>query len=84
MALGHSDGCQAGNSPHPWTMTATGPSAKASLPVTPTADTVRTESVLQTSDGGIEIVKPLDAAGACPAALRVLIDAVRMWAEQGQ
>jgi hypothetical protein len=64
-------------------MTATGSSAKARRPVTLTADTVRTEIVLQTSGSGIEVVNPLDAAGACPAG-RVLIDAVWMWAEQGQ
>jgi hypothetical protein len=65
-------------------MTATGSSAKASRPVTLTADTVRTEIVLQTGGSGIEVVNPLDAAGACPAAPRVLIDAVRVWAKQGQ
>jgi hypothetical protein len=47
-----------------WTMTATGSTAKASLPVTLTAGTVHTELVLQTSGGGIEVVNLLDAAGA--------------------
>jgi hypothetical protein len=65
-------------------MTATGSNAKASLPVTLTADTVHTEIILQTSGGGIEVVNPLDSAGACPAAPRILIDPVRMGAEQGQ
>jgi hypothetical protein len=47
-----------------WTMTATGPSAKTSLPVTLTADTVHTEVVISTSGGGIEILNVTDAAGA--------------------
>ena len=47
-----------------WTMTATGTTAKASLPVALTADTVHTEIVLQTSGGGIQVVNLLDAAGA--------------------
>jgi len=47
-----------------WTMTATGSSAKASLPVTLTADTVHTEVVISTSSGGIEILNVTDAAGA--------------------
>jgi Domain of unknown function (DUF4397) len=49
--------------PGNWTMTATGPSAKASLPVTLTADTVHTEVVLDSSGGGIQVVNLLDAAG---------------------
>jgi hypothetical protein len=47
-----------------WTMTATGPSAKTSLPVTLTANTVHTEVVISTSGGGIEILNVTDAAGA--------------------
>jgi Domain of unknown function (DUF4397) len=47
-----------------WTMTATGSSAKSSLPVTLTAATVHTEIVLDTSGGGIQVVNLLDAAGA--------------------
>jgi Domain of unknown function (DUF4397) len=47
-----------------WTMTATGSTAKASLFVPLTADTVHTEVVLATSGGGIEVVNLLDAAGA--------------------
>jgi Domain of unknown function (DUF4397) len=50
--------------PGNWTMTATGTTAKASLPVPLTADTVHTEIVLETSGGGIEVVNLLDAAGA--------------------
>jgi Domain of unknown function (DUF4397) len=50
--------------PNTWTMTATGTSAKASLPVTLTADTVHTEIVLETSGGGIQIVNLTDAVGA--------------------
>jgi hypothetical protein len=49
--------------PGTWTMTATGSSAKASLPVALTADTVHTELVLDTTGGGIQIVDLLDAAG---------------------
>jgi hypothetical protein len=49
--------------PGTWTMTATGSSAKASLPVGLTADTVHTELVLDTAGGGIQIVDLLDAAG---------------------
>jgi hypothetical protein len=48
-----------------WTMTATGPTAKASAPVTLVADTVHTELVLDTSTG-IEVVDVLDAAGMLP------------------
>jgi hypothetical protein len=49
--------------PGTWTMTATGSSAKRSLPVALTADTVHTELVLDTTGGGIEVVDVLDAAG---------------------
>ena len=44
-------------------MTATGSSAKGSLPVTLTAATVHTELVLDTTGGGIQVVNLLDAAG---------------------
>jgi Domain of unknown function (DUF4397) len=47
-----------------WTMTATGSSAKASLPVTLTAGTVHTEIVIAAPGGGIEIINVTDAAGA--------------------
>ena len=47
-----------------WTMTATGPSAKASLPVTLTAGTVHTEIVIAAPGGGIQIINLVDAAGA--------------------
>ena len=50
--------------PGTWTMTATGSSAKASLPVTLTAATVHTELVIDTTGGGIQIVNLTDAAGA--------------------
>jgi uncharacterized protein DUF4397 len=50
--------------PGNWTMTATGNTAKASLPVPLTADTVHTEIVLETSGGGIQVVNLVDAAGA--------------------
>jgi Domain of unknown function (DUF4397) len=50
--------------PGNWTMTATGTSAKASLPVTLTAATVHTEVVLDSSGGGIQVVNLLDSAGA--------------------
>ena len=46
-----------------WTMTATGPSANASLPVTLTAGTVHTEVVINAA-GGIEILNVTDAVGA--------------------
>jgi len=49
--------------PGSWTMTATGHSAKGSLPVTLTAATVHTELVLDTTGGGVEVVDLLDAAG---------------------
>jgi len=47
-----------------WTMTATGPSAKTSLPVTLTAGTVHTEIVIDAPGGGIQIINLTDAAGA--------------------
>jgi WD40 repeat protein/uncharacterized caspase-like protein len=43
-----------------WTMTATGPSAKTSLPVTLTAGTVHTEIVISKPGGGIEIINLVD------------------------
>jgi hypothetical protein len=46
-----------------WTMSATGPSAKTSLPVTLTGNTVHTEVVLDGSNG-LEILNLTDAAGA--------------------
>ena len=49
--------------PGPWTMTATGSSAKGSLPVTLTAATVHTELVLDTAGGGIQVVNLTDTAG---------------------
>ena len=45
-------------------MTATGPSAKTSLPVTLTAGTVHTEIVVAAPGGGIQIINLVDAAGA--------------------
>jgi uncharacterized protein DUF4397 len=47
-----------------WTMTATGSSANASLPVTLTAGTVHTEVVIAAPGGGVEILNVTDAAGA--------------------
>jgi len=47
-----------------WTMSATGSSAKHSLPVTLTAGTVHTEIVVAAPSGGIEILDLTDAAGA--------------------
>jgi len=49
--------------PGDWTMTATGSSAKGSLPVALTAATVHTQLVLDTTGGGIQVVNLLDAAG---------------------
>ena len=49
--------------PGTWTMSATGPSASTSLPVTLTAGTVHTEVVLDGANG-LEIVNLIDAAGA--------------------
>ena len=45
-------------------MSATGPSAKTSLPVTLTAGTVHTEIVIDAPGGGIQIINLVDAAGA--------------------
>jgi len=53
--------------PGTWVMSATGPTAKASAPVTLVAGTVHTELVLDTSSG-IEVVNLLDAAGSQPPA----------------
>jgi hypothetical protein len=47
-----------------WTMSATGPSANASLPVTLTAGTVHTEIVIAAPGGGIQIINEENAAGA--------------------
>ena len=49
--------------PGTWTMTATGTSAKASLPITLAADAVRTEVVVD-GPSGIEILNLTDAVGA--------------------
>jgi serine/threonine protein kinase len=54
-----------------WTMTATGPSEKASLPVTLTAGTVHTEIVISKPGGGIEIVNLVDAV---PSYRRVAVN----------
>ena len=45
-----------------WTMSATGPSAKTSLPVTLTAGTVHTEIVVAAPGGGIQIINLVAAA----------------------
>jgi serine/threonine protein kinase/WD40 repeat protein len=50
--------------PGTWTMSATGPSEKTSLPVTLTAGTVHTEIVIDAPGGGIQIINLTDAAGA--------------------
>jgi serine/threonine protein kinase len=50
--------------PGTWTMSATGPSAKTSLPVTLTAGTVHTEIVIDAPGGGIQIINLTDATGA--------------------
>ena len=50
--------------PGTWTMSATGSSAKASMPITLTAGTVHTEIVIAAPGGGIQIVNLTDAAGA--------------------
>jgi WD40 repeat protein len=57
--------------PGGWIMTATGSSAsaKASLPVRLTADTVHTELVLDTTGGGIQVVNLVDSAGPGPEKL---------------
>lgn len=49
--------------PGDWTMTATGPSARAALPVTLTASTVRTEVVVD-GPSGVNILNLTDAVGA--------------------
>ena len=43
-----------------WTMTATGPSATTSLPVTLTAGTVHTEIIISKPGGGLEIINLVD------------------------
>jgi serine/threonine protein kinase/Tol biopolymer transport system component len=50
--------------PGTWTMSATAPSAKTSLPVTLTAGTVHTEIVIDAPGGGIQIINLTDATGA--------------------
>jgi serine/threonine protein kinase/sugar lactone lactonase YvrE len=45
-----------------WTMSATGPSAKTSLPVTLTAGTVHTEIVVAAPGGGLQIINLVTAA----------------------
>ena len=45
-------------------MSATGSSAKTSLPITLTAGTVHTEIVIAAPGGGIQIINLVDAAGA--------------------
>jgi serine/threonine protein kinase/WD40 repeat protein len=47
-----------------WTMSATGPNANTSLPVTLTAGTVHTEIVIDAPGGGIQIINLTDSAGA--------------------
>src|SRR5580700_6551344 len=47
-----------------WTMSATGPNAKTSLPVTLTAGTVHTDIVIDAPGGGIQIINLTDSAGA--------------------
>ena len=54
-----------------WTMTATGPSAMTSLPVTLTAGTVHTEIVVSAPGGGIEIINLVDGV---PSFTRVPVD----------
>jgi WD40 repeat protein len=54
-----------------WTMTATGPSAKTSLPVTLTDGTVHNEIVISKPGGGIEIINLVQAP---PSFRRVLVD----------
>ena len=49
--------------PGTWTMSATGPSAQTSLPVTLADNTVHTEVVIDGSSG-LEIINLVDAAGA--------------------
>jgi serine/threonine protein kinase len=59
-----------------WTMTATGPSAKTSLPVTLTAGTVHTEIVVSKPGGGIEI---LNLTNAVASYRRVAVDLPSQW-----
>jgi hypothetical protein len=47
-----------------WTMTATGPTAKASTPITLTAGSVHTEIVIDGPDGSLEIENVVNSAGA--------------------
>jgi hypothetical protein len=47
-----------------WTMTATGPTATASMFVPLTAGSVHTEIVLETRSGGIAVLNEVDAVGA--------------------
>ena len=54
-----------------WTMTATGPSAKTSLPVTLTDGTVHNEIVISKPGGGIEIINLVQAP---PSYQRVPVD----------
>jgi WD40 repeat protein len=54
-----------------WTMTATGPSAKTSLPVTLTDGTVHTEIVISKPGGGLEIINLVQAP---PSFRRVPVD----------
>jgi len=54
-----------------WTMTATGPGAKTSLPVTLTDGTVHTEIVISKPDGGIQIINLVEAA---PSYMPVRVD----------
>ena len=59
-----------------WTMTATGPSAKTSLPVTLTAGTVHTEIVIAAPGGGIQIINLVNAP---PSYRRVPVDLPPNW-----
>ena len=54
-----------------WTMTATGPSAKTSLPVALTDGTVHTEIVISKPGGGIEIINQVQAP---PSYKRIPVD----------
>ena len=47
-----------------WTMTATGPNAKGSLPIRLTAGTVHTEIVIAAPGGGIQIINVVTTTGA--------------------
>ena len=59
-----------------WTMTATGPGATKSLPVTLTAGTVHTEIVISKPGGGIEIINLVDGV---PSYRRVPVDLPPGW-----